>query len=159
VRDVVVVGGRLAGLSAGWRLRHWDAIVLESDERVGGRIRSERRGPYLAELGRRLGNLDRYAMTLHGSGMVDEYPNVAHVVDCEENGYDGVFEENSHDVALRRACSTRRHQPDLLRVAGVAEAAHQRPSLQRAAWVRIRLPRPDPTRPQDHLGAAEMKRN
>ena len=94
MRDVVVVGGGLAGLSAGWRLRHWDAIVLESDERVGGRIRSERRGPYLAELGRRLGNLDRYAMTLHGSGMVDEYPNVAHVVDWEENGYDGVFEEN-----------------------------------------------------------------
>ena len=37
---------------------------------------------------------NRYAMTLHGSGMVDEYPNVAHVVDWEENGYDGVFEEN-----------------------------------------------------------------
>ena len=46
MRDVVVVGGGLAGLSAGWRLRHWDVIVLESDDRVGGRIRSERRGPY-----------------------------------------------------------------------------------------------------------------
>ena len=44
--DVVVVGGGLAGLSAGWRLRHWDTLVLESDQRVGGRIRSERRGPY-----------------------------------------------------------------------------------------------------------------
>ena len=46
MRDVVVVGGGLAGLSAGWRLRHWDTVLLEADQRVGGRIRSERRGPY-----------------------------------------------------------------------------------------------------------------
>ena len=37
---------------------------------------------------------NRYAMNLHGSGMVDEYPNAAHLVDWEENGWDGVFEEN-----------------------------------------------------------------
>lgn len=41
-----MVGGGLAGLSAGWRLRSWDTVVLEADDRVGGRIRSERRGPY-----------------------------------------------------------------------------------------------------------------
>jgi oxygen-dependent protoporphyrinogen oxidase len=46
MRDVIVVGGGLAGLSAGWRLRHWDTVVLESGSRVGGRIRSERRGRY-----------------------------------------------------------------------------------------------------------------
>lgn len=46
MRDVVVVGGGLAGLSAAWRLRHWDVALLESDHRVGGRIRSERRGAY-----------------------------------------------------------------------------------------------------------------
>lgn len=46
MRDVVVVGGGLAGLSAAWRLRHWDAVLLEADDRVGGRIKSERRGPY-----------------------------------------------------------------------------------------------------------------
>ena len=46
MKDVVIVGAGLAGLSAGWRLRHWDALVLEADERVGGRIRSERRGNY-----------------------------------------------------------------------------------------------------------------
>ncbi len=46
MRDVVVVGGGLAGLAAGWRLRHWDVVLLESDTRVGGRIRSERRGRY-----------------------------------------------------------------------------------------------------------------
>jgi monoamine oxidase len=28
------------------RLRHWDTLLLESDHRVGGRIRSERRGQY-----------------------------------------------------------------------------------------------------------------
>lgn len=46
MKDVVVVGGGLAGLSAAWRLRHWDVEVLESAHRVGGRIRSERRGQY-----------------------------------------------------------------------------------------------------------------
>jgi oxygen-dependent protoporphyrinogen oxidase len=46
MKDVVIVGGGIAGLAAGWRLRHWDTVLLESDERVGGRIRSERRGPY-----------------------------------------------------------------------------------------------------------------
>lgn len=46
MKDVVIVGAGLAGLSAGWRLRHWDTVLLESDARVGGRIRSERRGAY-----------------------------------------------------------------------------------------------------------------
>jgi oxygen-dependent protoporphyrinogen oxidase len=46
VKDVVIVGGGLAGLSAAWKLRHWDSVVLESGNRVGGRIRSERRGRY-----------------------------------------------------------------------------------------------------------------
>jgi oxygen-dependent protoporphyrinogen oxidase len=46
MKDVVIVGGGLAGLAAGWRLRHRDMLLLESEGRVGGRIRSERRGPY-----------------------------------------------------------------------------------------------------------------
>lgn len=46
MKDVVIVGGGLAGLAAAWRLRHLDISLLESDDRVGGRIRSERRGPY-----------------------------------------------------------------------------------------------------------------
>lgn len=46
MKDVVIVGGGIAGLAAGWRLRHWDTLLLESEDRVGGRIRSERRGPY-----------------------------------------------------------------------------------------------------------------
>lgn len=46
MKDAVIVGGGLAGLSAAWRLRHWDSVVLESADRVGGRIRSERRGDY-----------------------------------------------------------------------------------------------------------------
>ena len=46
VKDVIVVGAGLAGLSAAWRMRHWDTLVLEADSRVGGRIRSERRGQY-----------------------------------------------------------------------------------------------------------------
>jgi oxygen-dependent protoporphyrinogen oxidase len=46
MKDVIIVGGGLAGLAAGWRLRHWDTVLLESGNRVGGRIRSERRGQY-----------------------------------------------------------------------------------------------------------------
>ena len=46
MKDVIIVGGGLAGLSAGWRLRYWDTVLLEADQRVGGRIRSERRGQY-----------------------------------------------------------------------------------------------------------------
>ncbi|MEU1515593.1 NAD(P)/FAD-dependent oxidoreductase [Streptomyces sp. NPDC005811] len=46
MKDVVIVGGGIAGLAAGWRLRHWDTLLLESEGRVGGRIRSERRGPH-----------------------------------------------------------------------------------------------------------------
>lgn len=46
MKDVVVVGAGLAGLSAAWRMRHWDSLVLEADNRVGGRIMSERRGQY-----------------------------------------------------------------------------------------------------------------
>ncbi|MDP9883891.1 oxygen-dependent protoporphyrinogen oxidase [Sinomonas atrocyanea] len=46
MKDAVIVGAGLAGLSAGWRLRHWDTLLLEADTRVGGRIRSERRGSY-----------------------------------------------------------------------------------------------------------------
>lgn len=46
MKEVAVVGGGLAGLAAAWRLRHCDGVVLESDARVGGRVRSERRGPH-----------------------------------------------------------------------------------------------------------------
>jgi len=51
VRDVVIVGAGLAGLTAGWRLRDRDIVVLESGDRVGGRIRSERRGQYYLNWG------------------------------------------------------------------------------------------------------------
>ncbi|MGV9711868.1 protoporphyrinogen/coproporphyrinogen oxidase [Gordonia sp. NPDC003424] len=51
MKDVVIVGGGLAGLSAAWRLRHWDTVILESGTRVGGRIRSEKRGQYFLNWG------------------------------------------------------------------------------------------------------------
>jgi len=44
MKDIVIVGGGLAGLSAAWRVRHLDCMVLEAEDRIGGRIRSERRG-------------------------------------------------------------------------------------------------------------------
>lgn len=52
MKDVVIIGGGLAGLSAAWRLRHWDLQVLEADsQRVGGRIRSEQHGQYVMNWG------------------------------------------------------------------------------------------------------------
>src|ERR687889_743782 len=44
--DVVVIGGGIAGLSAAWRLRHRDVLLLEAGDRLGGRMRSEVRGDY-----------------------------------------------------------------------------------------------------------------
>lgn len=46
MRDAIVIGGGLAGLSAAWWLRHRDVLVLEAEKRFGGRVQSERRGPY-----------------------------------------------------------------------------------------------------------------
>jgi oxygen-dependent protoporphyrinogen oxidase len=49
--DVVVVGAGIAGLSAAWELRDLDVVVLESTDRVGGRLMSEPRDPYWLNFG------------------------------------------------------------------------------------------------------------
>ena len=49
--DVIIVGAGLAGLSAGWECRDKDFLVLEASERVGGRIKSEKRGEYWMNVG------------------------------------------------------------------------------------------------------------
>jgi len=51
IRDAVVVGAGIAGLAAAWDLRDRDVLVLESADRLGGRIRSEPREPYWLNLG------------------------------------------------------------------------------------------------------------
>jgi protoporphyrinogen oxidase len=48
---VVVVGGGIAGLAAAWALRDRDVLLLEASDRLGGRIRSERRGDYWLNFG------------------------------------------------------------------------------------------------------------
>jgi oxygen-dependent protoporphyrinogen oxidase len=45
-RDAVIIGGGIAGLSAAWRLRHRDVLLLEAGDRLGGRMRSDPAGPY-----------------------------------------------------------------------------------------------------------------
>ncbi|GAA1000333.1 hypothetical protein GCM10009555_103100 [Acrocarpospora macrocephala] len=49
--DVVIVGGGIAGLFSAWRLRDRKILILEADERVGGRIKSVRRGDYWVNVG------------------------------------------------------------------------------------------------------------
>ena len=53
-REVVVVGGGIAGLAAAWRLRAHDVVLLEASDRLGGRLRSEQRGGYWMNLGAHL---------------------------------------------------------------------------------------------------------
>jgi oxygen-dependent protoporphyrinogen oxidase len=52
--EVVIVGGGLAGLAAAWELRDRDVLLLEADDRLGGRVRSLTRGPYWLNLGAHL---------------------------------------------------------------------------------------------------------
>jgi oxygen-dependent protoporphyrinogen oxidase len=65
----VIVGGGLAGLSACWRLRHRDVVLLESGDRVGGRIRSEPRGGYFLNWG---GHVFAGAVSSGTTALLDE---------------------------------------------------------------------------------------
>ena len=51
---MVVIGGGIAGLSAAWRLRHRDVLLLEAADRLGGRLRSDPRGDYWLNYGAHL---------------------------------------------------------------------------------------------------------
>jgi oxygen-dependent protoporphyrinogen oxidase len=53
-RDVVIVGGGIAGLTAAWQLRHRDVLLLEASECLGGRMRSQPLGPYWLNYGAHL---------------------------------------------------------------------------------------------------------
>ena len=51
MKDVVIVGAGIAGLTAAWELRDLDTLVLEAEDRVGGRIKSVARGPHWVSVG------------------------------------------------------------------------------------------------------------
>ncbi len=52
--EVIIVGGGIAGMAAAWDLRDRDVVVLEAEDRVGGRMRSESRDPYWLNMGAHL---------------------------------------------------------------------------------------------------------
>lgn len=54
VLDAIIVGGGIAGLTAAWRLRHRRILLLEADDRVGGRMYSLERGDYWLNFGAHL---------------------------------------------------------------------------------------------------------
>lgn len=54
MRDVVIIGGGIGGLSGAWRLRHHDVLLLEAGDRPGGRLRSQKRGDYWLNFGAHL---------------------------------------------------------------------------------------------------------
>jgi protoporphyrinogen/coproporphyrinogen III oxidase len=54
VPEVTIVGAGIAGLAAAWTLHDRKILVLEATDRVGGRLRSEPRGPYWLNLGAHL---------------------------------------------------------------------------------------------------------
>ena len=53
IRDVIVVGGGVSGLTAAWQLKKagFDVALLEADQTVGGCMRTERRDGFLLEKG------------------------------------------------------------------------------------------------------------
>jgi protoporphyrinogen/coproporphyrinogen III oxidase len=53
-REVVIIGGGIAGLAAAWRLRHRDVLLLEAGDRLGGRMRSDPCGEYWLNYGAHL---------------------------------------------------------------------------------------------------------
>ena len=52
--DVVIIGGGIAGLSAAWRLREHEVLLLEAGDRFGGRMHSVPRGDYWLNFGAHL---------------------------------------------------------------------------------------------------------
>ncbi|MGI5499001.1 flavin monoamine oxidase family protein [Lentzea sp. CA-135723] len=87
MKDVVIVGGGIAGLASAWRLRHWDTVVLESEGRVGGRIRSERRGRHWMNWGGHVyAGGDSATSWLLGSTGVDSTPVTGSLAGLAMNG-------------------------------------------------------------------------
>jgi oxygen-dependent protoporphyrinogen oxidase len=87
VREAVVVGGGIGGLTAAWYLRDRDVLLLEQTNRLGGRIRSEPRGEYWLNLGAHVFGGDGTATgRLVGQTDLELAPVPGHLVALELNG-------------------------------------------------------------------------
>ena len=96
-RDVIVGGAGVSGLSTAWHLRDRDVLVLEEADRVGGRIRSERRGGTWLDFGAYVygGEGTATDRLLPGLRLVGDYLGTRYVETCAENA------ENAEMAALR----------------------------------------------------------
>ncbi len=77
-REIVIVGGGVAGLAAAWRLRDRDVLLLESESRLGGRAKSLPRGELWLNFGAHLFSGPGSAIheLVRGSGLEDALVDV-----------------------------------------------------------------------------------
>ena len=152
-RDVVIVGGGIAGLAAAWRLRHRDVLLLEASDRLGGRHALGPVRRLLAQLRRAPLPRARLAGRRDGARVRPRDRARHGLHDGARGGVDAARPRARRDVPLPAAALAAR--PDRVREGGRQGAARGRslraaPRLRGPPHVR-RVPRPAAARRPRHL--------